>query len=119
MMRTVPFRLDIHTFPYQRQFYFKRSSQTLATLYPNLAAVLLQDSVADGQTQSRTLAHSLGREERIVDFLDVFAGYSGAGVLDEDLDLRIDSLRSDPQLTAFSHGIAGIDEQIQENLLKL
>ena len=38
----------------------------------DIAAVLLHDAVGDAQTQSRSLAQRLGREERIKDFVDAF-----------------------------------------------
>src|SRR5438105_2160705 len=78
MTRTTPLRLDIHWFPYQRQLQPEGRSDTGLALHRDVASMLLDNSITDGQSQPRALAGSLRRKEGIVDLLDVFAADTGA-----------------------------------------
>src|SRR5215831_10004116 len=81
--------------------------------------MFLHDAVADRQSQTGALTRSLCSEKWIVDFLDVVSADSCAAIRYLDFDLRIDRFCTDPQLAAFRHRIACIQEQIQEHLLQL
>src|SRR4030095_11537218 len=86
MMRTTPFRLDIHWFPYHWKFQPEGCSNPRLTLDRNTAAMLLYDSVTDRKPQTRSLAGGLGCEERVVDSLDVLTADPSASVLHQNLD---------------------------------
>ena len=94
------------------------SSLTDAAVAGDGAAVLLDDSVGDGETEAGPLADVFRREERIVDAREVIRrdARSGIGHLDHRLAARA---RHDRQPAAFRHGVTRIEEQVQEDLLQL
>src|SRR5262245_8995015 len=118
MIRTSPFRLDIHGFPNQRQFQPEGRSDALPAFHRNSPTVLLHDSITDRQAQPCTFTGSLCRKKWIIDLLYVFRADSCAGILHENFDLRIHRFRQNAKLAAFGHCIARIDDQIQEYLLQ-
>ena len=81
--------------------------------------MFLDDSVGDRQAETGTLADFLGREERIVDSRDVFGADSRSRVLDPDEKLGIARVGTDPEGSSPRHGVLGVQEQVQENLLQL
>src|SRR5262245_10759621 len=87
MMRTEPLRLDIYGFPNQRKFELERRDLSKLALNGNVPAVLLHDSVADRESQTRSFADGFRREERVIDFLDVLAADTRARILNCDLYL--------------------------------
>src|SRR5262245_32442851 len=119
MMRTTPFRLDIHGLPNQRQFQSKGRAGARLALDGNSSAMLLHDSIADRQAKSCALPRRLRRKKWIVDFLDVFGIDSRARILHEDLNLGIHRVRHDAQLATFGHCISRVHQQIQKDLLEL
>src|SRR5215510_9680512 len=118
MIKTIPFRLDIHGFPNQRQFQPEGRSDPLLAFHRNSPTVLLDDSVADRQAEPRSLPGSLRRKKWIIDLLDIFWADSCAGILHENFDLRIHGVRQDAQLATLGHCISGDHDQIQEYLLQ-
>src|SRR5436309_12870525 len=79
--------------------------------------MLLNDSIADGKSQSCAFPSGFCGEERIIDLLDIFRADADAGVLNNDFNLRVDGIREDPQFAALRHRVARIDEESQEDLL--
>src|SRR5262249_50517585 len=118
MMRTTPFRLDIHWFPYHRKFQPEGCSNPGLTFDRNTAAMLLYDSITDRKPQTRSLAGGFGCEERVVNFLDVLAADSNASVLHQNLEFGVQGIRQNPQLASFRHRVSCVDEQVQEHLLQ-
>src|SRR4029077_12971548 len=84
------------------------------------ATVLLNDTVCDRQTEARPFTCSLGGEEGIVDAVDMLGIDAVAAVEDVDLDAAVFLVRRlHFQHATRSHGVARVDEQIQEHLLQL
>src|SRR5579871_1297604 len=87
----------------------------------DLAAVVANDACGDGEAQSRPFAAFLGGEERIEDRQEVLGGDPGAVVphLDADALPGLDGLRGYLDLAALARGVAGVEQQVDEHLLKL
>ena len=82
------------------------------------AVVLLDDGVADGQAQPGALADALGREERIEDAGAVLGPDARARVGDaDDLGPVLDR-EPDPELAAPGHGVEGVEDDVDEDLLE-
>src|SRR5258708_5950616 len=94
MMRTDPLRLDIYSLPEQWQLKLESGPAAKPAIHRNVSTVLLHDSVADREAETCSLADGLGRKERIVDFFDVLAADTGAGVLNRHLNLGIRGFRT-------------------------
>ena len=60
----------------------------------------------------------LGGEEGIVDALEMLGSDAGAGVGDEGFDMAVDQ-SSDAQASAAGHGVFGVQQQVEEDLLQL
>src|SRR3989338_369136 len=103
----------------QREFDQERSALAGARAAVDGAAVLLDDAVADGQAQAGAPAGGLGGEEGVVDLAQVLRGDADAGVADLDLDAAVVVAGADGELAALRHGVAGVDQQVQEDLLEL
>src|SRR5208283_5273962 len=87
----------------------------------DFAGVFLNDAVADGEAQAGAAlvsGQSLGGKEGIVDALEMLGSDAGAGVGDVGFDLAIDD-SSDAQSPAARHGVFGVQQQIEEDLLQL
>jgi len=99
-----------------------------------VAAELGDDAVHGGQAQAGAFALGLGGEERLERPVDDVLGHPGAGVADFQADVpprrqpdaagsmvRVDTLAGggDDQLPACGHGVAGVDGQVDEDLLDL
>ena len=61
--------------------------------------------------------HVLGGEKRIVDALQVLGRDAGAGIGDDGLNVAVDQ-RSDAQTPAAGHGIFGVQQQVEKDLLQ-
>jgi len=84
------------------------------------AAVLLNDTVCDRQAEARPFASSLGGEEGIVNAVDVFRVDAVPAVDHVDLHPALVLVRRpDFEHAAGAHGVARVDEQVQEDLLQL
>ena len=89
----------------------------------DLACVLLDDSVGDGESQPGAapvarLRHGFGGEERIVDAFHVLWSNSAAAVGNHGLHMPIHK-RGDAQIAATGHGFFGIEQQVKKDLLQL
>src|SRR5580704_14420379 len=88
----------------------------------NFSGVLLDDAVSDRKPQPGAatvagLGFVLGGEERIVDAGDVFLRDARAGV--GDLYLHVVPVAGcDLECAAGGHGVFGVEEQVEENLLE-
>src|ERR1022692_1821763 len=71
----------------RRQGDSKSGALSHAALHLDASAVAIDDPVHDRQTQARSRAHVLGREEGIEDSRDDLGGDSGPVVGDRDLDV--------------------------------
>ena len=88
----------------------------------NLAGVLLDDAVGDREAESRATAIAglgcgLGGEKRIVDALQMLGRDARAGVCHHRLDMAIDC-RGHAQTPTFRHGLLGVQQQVEEDLLQ-
>ena len=81
--------------------------------------MLLKDTVSHRQAPHRALARGLGGEVRIVDPMHVIGGDAVARIRDFDAGSRALRPGSLLQSSTPSHGIAGIQEQVQAHLLEL
>ena len=88
----------------------------------NFAGVLLNDAVGNRESEPGAApvagpGGGLGGEERIVDALEVLGSDAAAGVGDKRGDMPVDQGR-DAQGAAALHGLLGIEQQIEKDLLK-
>src|ERR1051326_4260640 len=98
IMRTEPLRLDIHGFPEGRQFQLERAPVSELALDRYIPPVLLHDAITHRESQTRSLTESFRCEERVINFVNVFAADTGSRVLNRYLDFRINSLGANAQL---------------------
>ena len=89
----------------------------------NLARVLLNDSVGDGQAKSRATpfawpGRGFGGEEGIVDALQVFRCDAGTGVRYDRFNVAVDH-GGDAQAPTAGHRLLGIEQEIEKDLLQL
>src|SRR5262245_17180733 len=117
MMRTTPFRLDIHGFPNQWQFKSERRSEARLAVDRNRPAVFLDDPITDRQAQARAFSRRLCCKERVINLLDVFRTDAHSCVLDDDFNFRTHRFGHDPQLSTFRHRVPRVNKQVQKDLL--
>src|SRR5579862_4956013 len=82
-------------------------------------AVFAHDAISHRKPQSRSLASALGSEERIIDALQVL-GCDALPIvtyIDACKPIRVPGLDGEPP--PLFHGVARIQEEVQENLLQL
>src|ERR1700677_4202807 len=114
---------DMGGLPCHREFQMERGSASHLAVYLDLAGVLLDDAVADCQSQScaapLALANRrLGGKERVVDALYVFERDARAGVGDIDRHMPV-RLGGHPQRSTGRHRVLGIQKQVEKDLLQL
>ena len=98
----------------------------------DLAAGLLREAEDLAQSEARSLADVLGREERLEDVLDLIGGDAGPRVLDAyrdevATDRRVaanrrndrDGMHSDGEGALAVHGVPGIDGHVHEGRVEL
>src|SRR5438034_6444302 len=84
------------------------------------ATMLLNDTVSDRQAEARPFVRSLGGEKWIVNAMDMLRIDAVSAVHHIDPNTAVVLNRGvDLQHPARRHGVAGVDEQVQENLLQL
>lgn len=86
----------------------------------------LDDVAADGEAESGAsqacgVGGGLGREERVEDAFEDSGGHAGARIGDGDFSPALGGIQTDAEgeRAALGHGLTGIDDEIQENLLNL
>src|SRR2546429_9362835 len=99
----------------------KSSTQAGRTRNVDMAGMLLHDSVSDCQPETRTASHSFGSEKRIVDLNDVFRRDTDAVIRDFNSQQSFFTIarRQGDAAIAVRDGIAGVEDQVRENLLQL
>ena len=108
-----------------RQLDDERRAFADDTLDADAAVVLLDDLPAHTQPQAgaavAVLVGQLGREERLEDLPQVLRGDPGTRVGDLDLDrVAVVALADfEPQAAAVEHRLAGVDDEVQDDLLDL
>src|SRR3989442_5316372 len=115
--RIVP--LGMNGLPCGGKFQVERGASPRRGANVNLTSVLLDNAVADRKSQSRSAAVALRREEGIEAAMDVLAGDTGAGVRDFNLHRAILPARADLQHAPAGHGVAGILQETEADLLQL
>src|SRR5258708_40113679 len=73
----------------------------------NVATVIADDAVADGQTQARAFADLFGGEEWIVNLDQMFRGNTAARVVEANEDGIVAGCSGNLQPSALWHGVAG------------
>jgi len=81
--------------------------------------MLLDDSVADRESQTGASTAGLGGKKRIKNPIDVFARNPRAGVHNFNLDAAIMRAGSHLQNATRRHGIPCVQKEVQEHLLQL
>jgi hypothetical protein len=94
-------------------------SFTNGAVHGYVARVLLNDTVGDGQTEARAASSSpFGREEQIVDALDIFLTDTLPRIRDLGRYLGSRTVgRPKREPTTGGHGLLGIQNQVQKDLL--
>src|SRR5579872_7028373 len=114
---------DIDNLPYQGEFKMKRRALSRMAFHPDLARVLLDDAVSHRETQPGApgLAFArgvLGGEKWIVNLVDVLGRDARAGIAYAHPN-RCAVGGGDAQGSASGHGVFGVQEEIQKDLLEL
>src|SRR5712692_2044559 len=112
--------------PRDRQRDRERRALTGSASHLQRPAVRLHDAVRHPQAEAGALLH-LRREERLEDARDRFFAHSRASVADVDahdvgrirLQLASAGVRRDDEPSARGHGLGGVEEQVEEDLLQL
>src|SRR5208283_1835682 len=105
--------------PGYRQFQPEASSAIRPVGNFDRAAMLLNDTVRDGKTEAGAFVRTLGGEEGIVDAAEMLGRDAVAGIRYVDLDGAAFPPRANFQSASARHGVAGVEEEIQEDLLEL
>ncbi len=103
----------------QWELELKGGAQACSALHADSPGMLLDDAIADGETEACTSTHFLGREKRIVNSFDVLIGNPATGILNSNHQLRVLTVSPHRQLTAGRHRVFGIEKKVHEYLLKL
>jgi len=103
---------------HERKLHAKPRTGAPAALYFDGSAVLPHNSVGHRKSQTGSLAGCLGGEERIVDARQVFRLDSLPAVGHVDTRKTFLAPGVDGQRAALLHGVAGVQEKIQKNLLQ-
>jgi hypothetical protein len=104
--------------PHGRKFDVEGSTSPWGGAHIDLAGMFFDDPVADGQTKAGATASGLGREKRVEYLMDVIAWNPVARIRHFDFHAAVVSARADFQDSSRWHGIARVQEKIQENLLQ-
>src|SRR5579875_923429 len=119
MMRIEPVLGDIDRFPGGGEFQTERCSAADRTVDENLPGVFTNDAVTYRQTKSRTAVSRLCGEEGVKDLTEIFRGNAHAVVGEFNRDSGIDRTGCHNQFPAVRHCIAGVHNQVHEDLLQL
>src|SRR3546814_20760182 len=106
-------------FPYTTRFRSKRTAPARHRADFDAAAVVLDDAEHDRQAQAGPLANRLGRVERLEDALPHLLAHAAAGVEDADRDAVVFGLRMQIDTTLAFDRLAGIGDQVEEDLVPL
>ena len=85
----------------------------------NRAFVLAHDAVGDREAEAGALSGRFRREERVVDPREMLGENALAGVRDLGDDIRAVDARGDAEPPAAGHRVAGVEQQVEEDLLQL
>src|SRR6476646_2686678 len=80
--------------------------------------MLLNDSVSNRQTQAGSFARTLRGEEWIVNLVQIFGANACAGIADIHAGTRFLAPRTHLESPAALHGVARVEEQVEEYLLQ-
>ena len=76
-------------------------------------------AAADGQAEARSALAALGRDQRIEDPADDVGGDALAVVAHPDHHALALFRDRDPDVPAFGHGVAGVEQDVGQNLLQI
>src|SRR3954471_24488120 len=97
----------------------KRGAFARRALDGDVARVLLDDAVGDGEAQARAAPDAFGREEGVVNLGDVFGRDADARVRDFDQQRPVVRRgRRELDAPAFGNGVARVEDQIRKDLLE-
>ena len=80
--------------------------------------MFLNDSISDGQAKPRASSELFRRKKWIVNLLQVLLGDANTSINHFDSEGRIRAGSPDQELSAVRHGVFGINEEIEKDLLK-
>src|SRR5258707_12261742 len=105
--------------PHGRKFDMEGSTPPGGGAHIDLAGMFFDDPVTDGQTEAGTAASGLGREKRVEYLMVVIAENPVARIRHFDFRAPVMSAGTDFQDSSGGHGIASVQETIQEDLWQL
>src|SRR5579859_5424324 len=111
--------LGMNRFPHGREFNVEGCAAPGGRAHVDFAGMFFDDPVAHGQAEAGAAATGLGGEKRVEYFMDVVAGYPVACVRHFDFHTAVVGAGADFQDSAHRHGVARVQEEVQENLLQL
>jgi hypothetical protein len=106
-------------FPDCGELDVERSAFAGRRAYFDLPGMFLDNAVTHGKAQASSAAAGFGGEEGIKDAMDVFAGYAGPRIGHFDFDAAVVRGGADFEHSPARHGIARVQEKVQEDLLQL
>jgi len=116
----------------QRKIHFENGADPEFAVDIDVTVMLFENPVCDRQTQPGPFAHLFCREKRIEDFVAGFLIHAGAGVGYRDecvvplpregvvLDVQLVKIAGagcDGELSAVGHGVTGIGDEVDDDLL--
>ena len=81
--------------------------------------MVLDDAVADREAQAGPLGRPLGAEERVEDLVLHLGLDAAPGIGEDHPDRAVGLSDGDVEASAVRHGVAGVQDQVQEHLLDL
>src|SRR3970040_1025675 len=119
MTRTFPLDTGCFRFPRYRELQAEGCAATRCAGDINLAAVFADNAVAYRQPEPGAAEVGLGGKERIENLVQVVPPDAHAAIVDLDFDDRIAGHGPNLEHAAIGHGIFGVQEKVQKDLLEL
>src|SRR5258707_1177510 len=111
--------LCMDCFPERGEFNVEGCAFSWGRAYIDFSCMLLDYTVADGQTQACAAAVGFGGKERIENAMNVLARDACSCVCDFDFHAAVVGGGADFKHAAGGHGVASIQKKIKKNLLEL
>src|SRR5580700_1425133 len=109
--------LDMNRLPDRGKLHMERSAFAGSRADVDLAGMLLDDAVADREAQAGAAAAGFRGEKGIENAVNVFARNPRTGVDNFNLHAAVVGARAHFEQAAAGHGVAGVQEEIEKDLL--
>src|SRR5580698_1864340 len=101
----------------------KGGADAESALDVDFSGVLLNDAVTHREPETcpaalAGLGRGLGSKERVINAFEMFGRDAGSGVGDNSFDMTVGH-RGNTQFASLRHGVLGIEQQVEKDLLQL